>query len=72
MGPAGPDRPPIRINAVVVGLATGIVSTWMFYTERSLTSIGAVDSLLMSIVAYIILQKLTGRGWAANAAEVAG
>lgn len=59
-------RPPIRINAVVVGLGTGAVSTWMFYSERSLTSIGAVDSLLMSIVAYIVLQKLTGRGRAAS------
>jgi cytosine permease len=65
------NRPPIRINAVVIGLGTGVVSTWMFYTERSLTSIGAVDSLLISIVAYIVLQKLTGRGWAANLADEA-
>ncbi len=64
-------RPPIRINAVVIGLGTGAVSTWMYYTERSLTSIGALDSLLMSIVAYIVLQKLTGRGWAANRDVVA-
>jgi cytosine permease len=56
------DRPPIRTNAVVVGLGIGILSTWLFYTDRSLTSIGALDSLLLSIVAYIGLQKLTGRG----------
>ena len=55
------NRPPIRINAVVVGLGTGIVSTWMFYTDRSLTSIGALDSLLMSLVFYIALQKITGK-----------
>ena len=55
------DRPAIRINAVVVGLGIGLVSTWMFYTGRSLTSIGALDSLFLSIVAYIALQKLTGK-----------
>jgi cytosine permease len=55
------NRPPIRINAVVVGLGTGVVSTWMFYTDRSLTSIGALDSLLMSLVFYIALQKITGK-----------
>lgn len=59
-------RPPIRVNAVVVGLGSGIASTWMFYTDRSLTSLGAVDSLLISIVAYIALQKVTGRGRAAR------
>jgi cytosine permease len=54
-------RPAIRINAVVVGLGTGILSTWMFYSDRSLTSIGALDSLFISIVAYIALQKITGK-----------
>jgi cytosine permease len=54
-------RPAIRINAIVVGLGTGVLSTWMFYTERSLTSLGALDSLFMSIVAYIALQKITGK-----------
>jgi len=63
------NRPPIRINAVVIGLGTGVVSTWMYFTDRSLTSIGAIDSLLISIVAYIVLQKLTGRGRAANLSD---
>jgi len=54
-------RPALRINAVVVGLGTGILSTWMFYSDRSLTSIGALDSLFISIVAYIALQKITGK-----------
>jgi cytosine permease len=54
-------RPAIRVNAVVVGLGTGIVSTWMFYSGNSLTSIGALDSLFISIVAYIALQKVTGK-----------
>lgn len=54
-------RPPIRVNAVVVGLGTGVLSTWMFYSERSLTSLGALDSLFISIAAYIALQKVTGK-----------
>jgi cytosine permease len=54
-------RPAIRVNAVVVGLGTGVFATWMYYSDRSLTSIGALDSLLMSMVFYIVLQKLTGK-----------
>ena len=54
-------RPAIRVNAVVVGLGTGVLSTWMFFTERSLTSLGALDSLFMSIIAYIALQKISGK-----------
>ena len=54
-------RPAIRVNAVVIGLGTGVLSTWMFYSERSLTSLGALDSLFISIVAYIALQKVTGK-----------
>ncbi len=55
------DRPAIRTNAVVVGLGIGLLSTWLYYTDRSLTSIGALDSLFLSIVAYISLQTITGR-----------
>ena len=54
-------RPAIRVNAVVVGLGTGVFATWMYYSDRSVTSIGALDSLLMSMVFYIVLQKLTGK-----------
>ena len=54
-------RPAIRVNAVVIGLGTGVLSTWMFYSERSLTSLGALDSLFISIAAYIALQKITGK-----------
>ena len=55
------NRPAIRINATVVGLGTGIVSTWMYFSGMSLTSIGALDSLFMSVVAYVALQKITGK-----------
>lgn len=54
-------RPAIRWNAVVVGLGTGIVAAFMYYTDRSVTSIGAIDSLLMSVVFYVLLQKFTGK-----------
>jgi cytosine permease len=54
-------RPAIRVNATVVGLGTGIVSAWMFFSGRSLTSIGALDSLFISMAAYIALQKITGK-----------
>jgi cytosine permease len=55
-------RPAIRVNAVVVGLGVGVLSAWMYYTGRSLTSIGALDSLFLSIAIYYPLQKLTGKG----------
>jgi cytosine permease len=55
------NRPAIRINATVVGLGTGIVSTGMYFSGMSLTSIGALDSLFMSVAAYVALQKITGK-----------
>jgi len=54
-------RKAIRTNAMLVGLGTGIVATWMYYSDRSLTSVGSLDSLLLSVVAYIVLQKLSGK-----------
>lgn len=51
-------RPAIRINAVVVGIGTGIVSTWMYFSGLSLTSLAPIDSLLISVVLYISLEKL--------------
>ena len=55
------SRPAIRTNAVVVGLGIGVLSAWLYYSDRSLTSIGALDSLFLSVVAYVALQRLTGR-----------
>lgn len=54
-------RPALRTNAVIAGLGAGLVATWLYYADRSLTSIGALDSLLISVVAYTALQKITGR-----------
>ena len=54
-------REPVRINAVVVGIGTGIVATWMYYSDLSMTSIGSLDSLLISVFAYVALQKISDR-----------
>ena len=51
------SRPAIKINAVIAGIGSGLVATWMYYSELSITSIGALDSLLISIVVYLALEK---------------
>jgi len=56
------DRPALRVNAVVVGLGAGVLATWMYYSDLSLTSIGSLDSLIISVVTYIGLQKISGKG----------
>lgn len=54
------SRPAIRVNAVVVALGSGIVSTLLQYGDVSITQIGALDSLLIAIVAYILLEYALG------------
>ena len=54
-------RPAVRVNAVVVGIGTGIIAAWMYYSGWSMTSIGSLDSLILSVVAYVALQRITGR-----------
>jgi cytosine permease len=51
------ERPPIRVNAVVVGIGSGILATWMYYSDLSLTTIAPLDSLVISITAYLALEK---------------
>ena len=53
------ERPPIRVNAVIVGIGGGVLATWMYYSDLSLTSIAPLDSLLISIVAYLVLEKVS-------------
>lgn len=50
-------RPAIKVNAVIAGIGSGIVATWMYYSDLSLTSIASFDSLLISIVVYLTLEK---------------
>ncbi len=52
-------RPAVRVNAVLVALGTGLLSAWMFYNDASLTSIGALDSLFLSVAAYCLLEVVT-------------
>ncbi len=51
------SRPAIRVNAVIAGIGSGLLATWMYYSELSLTSIGSLDSLLISIAVYLALEK---------------
>ena len=55
------QRPAFRTNAILVGLGTGVVASWLYFSDKSITSIGALDSLFISMVAYIALQKITGK-----------
>ena len=53
------ERPAIRTNAVVVGIGSGILATWMYYSDLSLTTIAPLDSLVISIVVYVSVQSIT-------------
>jgi len=54
-------RPAFKINALLVAIGAGLVASWMYFTGSSLTSIGSLDSLLISVAAYLILEKVTQR-----------
>ena len=53
------ERPAIRTNAVVVGIGAGLIATWAYFNELSLTRIGPLDSLVISVVAYIALERIS-------------
>ena len=50
-------RPAIKVNALIAGIGSGVLATWMYYSDSSLTSIASFDSLLISIVVYLVLEK---------------
>ena len=50
-------RPPIQLNAVIAGIGSGILATLAYYSDWSLTTIASFDSLLISIVVYLALEK---------------
>ena len=54
-------RPAIEINAMIVGIGAGLVASWMFFGGWSVTSIAPLDSLIIAVVAYLALEKLTSR-----------
>ncbi len=51
------NRPAFRVNAMLVGIGAGLIATWMYFTGSSMPSIGSLDSLLISVVAYLGLEK---------------
>lgn len=52
------NRPPIVINAAIAGIGSGFLAIWMYFTGRSLTSIAPIDSLVISIVVYLLLETV--------------
>ncbi len=53
-------RPALRVNALVAGIGSGLLATWMYFSGLSLTSIAPLDSLLISVLLYIALEKIAG------------
>jgi len=53
------NRPAIRVNAIIAGIGSGIVATWMYFGGYSLTTIAPVDSLLIALVLYLGLEMIT-------------
>ncbi len=53
-------RPAIRINAVIAGVGSGVVATWMYFSGYSLTTIAPVDSLVIALIVYLGLE-MAGR-----------
>lgn len=52
------QRPAIRVSAVAVALGAGLVSAWLYYAGASVTRIGALDALLLSMLAYTFVEWL--------------
>lgn len=50
-------RPAMKINALIAGVGSGVLATWVYYSDLSLTTIAPFDSLLISIVVYLVLEK---------------
>ena len=50
-------RPALKANALIAGIGSGVVATWMYYSDLSLSSIGSIDSLVISIGVYLTLEK---------------
>jgi cytosine permease len=51
------NRPAVQVNALIAGVGSGLVATWMFFSNASLTSIAPLDSLAISIAVYLTLEK---------------
>ena len=54
-------RPAFRVNAVLVAFGSGVLSAGMYFADASITSLGALDSLFMSLVFYTLLETIAAR-----------
>lgn len=53
------QRPPMRFNALACAFGTGALAAVLYFNDASITSVGALDSLLLSLFFYTLLEKLT-------------
>lgn len=49
-------RPALVVNAIVAGVGSGALAVWMYFSDRSLTTIAPLDSLVISVVVYLVLE----------------
>lgn len=52
-------RPAFRVKALIVGIGAGLFATWMYFSGWSLTTIAPLDSLVISVAAYLVIEKVT-------------
>ena len=52
------ERPPIVINAAIAGIGSGFLAIWMYFSDLSLTSIAPLDSLVISVIVYVVLETV--------------
>ena len=50
-------RPPVRWTAVGVSIGAGVVATWLYFSGKSVSGLAPIDSLLISVVLYLTLEK---------------
>jgi len=50
------DRPAFRWNALLAGIGSGVLATWMYFAGFSLTTIAPLDSLVIATLAYVALE----------------
>ncbi len=55
------SRPALRVNALIAALGTGVLSAWLHARGLSVTSLGALDSLVISLGLYLFLELVIGR-----------
>ncbi|MDA0679142.1 MAG: cytosine permease [Proteobacteria bacterium] len=54
------NRPAVKVNAMIAGIGSGIIATWMYFSDYSLTTVAPIDSLIIALVVYLGLE-MAGR-----------